>query len=137
VSGIVEINSTPSGATVRIDDTRDQCKTPCSMELSQGRHVLHYALAGHRDGTLVVAVPQEARAAMRLSPVSGTLWVHTAPPGALILVNGQAVKETSPAMLRLVPGRYKLTLRRDGKRDHTQDVEVRDQAITQVEFAWP
>ena len=137
VSGVVEIDSQPQGASVRFDDTRDQCKTPCSMELSQGRHVLHFSLNGFRNGTLVVTVPQEASASMRLDPLFGTLMVQTTPPGAAILLNGQPQKDPSPATLRLTPGKYRLTLRREGARDHTQDVEVRDQTITQIEFTWP
>jgi serine/threonine-protein kinase len=137
VSGLVEIDSNPLGAVVRFDNTKDQCKTPCSMELSQGRHLLHYSLDGHRPGTLAITVPQEGSATMRLDPMRGTLLVHTTPPGATILLNGQAQKDTSPATLRIAPGKYKITLRREGARDYTQDVEVRDETITQVDFNWP
>ena len=137
VSGLVEIESNPTGATVTIDDTRDQCKTPCSMELSQGRHVLRFKLDGHRSGNLAIMVPQETSASIRLDPMTGTLMVYTTPPGAQILVNGAAQKEASPATLRMTPGKYRITLRRDGARDHTQEVEVRDETITQVEFTWP
>jgi hypothetical protein len=107
------------------------------MELSQGRHLLHYSLDGHRPGTLAITVPQEGSATMRLDPMRGTLLVHTTPPGATILLNGQAQKDTSPATLRIAPGKYKITLRREGARDYTQDVEVRDETITQVDFNWP
>lgn len=137
VSGVVEIASEPSGATVSIDDTLDQCKTPCSMELSQGRHVLRFKLDKHRAGTLVIVVPQETSASMRLDPSIGTLMVLTSPAGAQILVNGQAQPDRSPATLKLAPGKYNLTLRREGSGDHTQVVEVRDETITQVDFNWP
>jgi serine/threonine-protein kinase len=138
VSGIVEIASTPPGATVRIDQTRDQCNTPCSMELSQGRHVLHFTLDGHRKATLVITVPQETSASMRLDPLIGSLLVQTLPAGAKLLINGQPVADrVTPTTLRLAPGKYKLTLRLDGKRDHTQEVEVRDEAITHIEYNWP
>ncbi len=137
VSGEVEIASIPTGATVRIDETIDQCKTPCTMEMSQGRHVLHFSLDGHRRGILVITVPTETTASMRLDPLMGTLLVHTTPAGASILLNGQAQKEVSPATLRLAPGKYKLTLRREGLSDHTQEIEVREEAIVQVEFTWP
>lgn len=135
-SGEVEIASTPSGATVRIDDTRDQCKTPCSMELSQGRHVLRFSLEGHREGVLVIMVPQESSAAMRLDPLMGTLMVATSPAGAQILINGQPRTEVSPASLRLAPGKYRLTLRKEGQKEHSQEVEVRDQTIAHLEFTW-
>ncbi len=137
VSGVVEIASEPSGATVSIDDTLDQCKTPCSMELSQGRHVLRFKLDKHRAGTLVIMVPQETSASIRLDPSIGTLMVLTTPAGAQILVNGQAQADRSPATLKLAPGKYNLTLRREGSGDHTQVVEVRDETITQVDFNWP
>ena len=136
VSGEVDIVSQPSGATVRIDDTRDQCKTPCSMELSQGRHVLHFTLEGHRNGTLVVTVPQESTASVRLDPRIGSLMVNTLPAGTQILLNGQLQKDRSPTVLKVTPGKYKLTLRREG-REHSRDIEVRDEALTQVDFTWP
>ncbi len=137
VSGLVEIASTPAGSIVRIDDTKDQCKTPCSMELSQGRHVLHFTLDGHRNGTLIIAVPMETTAQLQLDPLIGTLMVLSTPPGATILLNDQTQKAVTPATLRLAPGKYKLSLRREGARDHTQEIEVREEAITQVEFSWP
>ena len=137
ISGLVEIASTPAGSIVRIDDTRDQCKTPCSMELSQGRHVLHYSLDGHRNGTLIIAVPMETTAQLQLDPLIGTLMVLSTPPGATILLNDQTQKAVTPATLRLAPGKYKLSLRREGARDLTQEIEVREEAITQVEFSWP
>ena len=137
VSGVVEIASEPPGATVSIDDTLDQCKTPCSMELSQGRHVLRFKLDKYRRGTLVMMIPQETSASMRLDPLIGTLMVLTSPAGAQILVNGQVQADRSPATLKLAPGKYNLTLRREGSGDHTQVVEVRDETITQVDFTWP
>jgi serine/threonine-protein kinase len=136
VSGVVDIESRPAGAMVRFDNTLDECKTPCSMELSQGRHVLHFKLDGYRNGTLIMTVPQETSGSVRLDPQRGTLLVHTTPPGAQILVNGQLQKEQSPATLRMAPGKYKLTLRREG-RDQSRDIELRDEAITQVDVTWP
>ena len=107
------------------------------MELSQGRHVLRFKLDKHRAGTLVMMVPQETSASMRLDPSIGTLMVLTTPAGAQILVNGQAQADRSPATLKLAPGKYNLTLRREGSGDHSQVVEVRDETITQVDFNWP
>ncbi|MCC6537732.1 MAG: protein kinase [Bryobacterales bacterium] len=135
-SGVVEFESTPPGATVTIDNTRDQCKTPCSLELSQGRHVLTFKLDGHRNGTLVITVPQEEHASLRLDPLSGTLMISTTPAGAQILIDGAAREQTTPATLRLPPGKHRVTLKLAGRADHTQEVEVRDEAITQVDFEW-
>lgn len=136
VSGLVEMTSDPEGATVRVDDTRDQCKAPCSMELSQGRHVLRFKLDGYREGVFVINVPQEAAASMRLDPLLGTLMVHTSPAGAQILIDGQVQKDLSPASLKLKPGKYRLTLKREGQKDHSQEVEVRDNTIAHIEFTW-
>lgn len=135
-SGEVQFESTPPGATVTIDNTRDECKTPCSLELSQGRHVLTFKLEGHRNGTLVVTVPQEDHASIRLDPLWGTLMISTSPAGAQVFIDGEARPQATPATLRLNPGKHRVTLKLAGRPDHTQEVEVRDESITQVDFEW-
>jgi len=135
-SGEVQFESIPPGASVTIDNTRDECKTPCSLELSQGRHMLTFRLDGHRNGTLVITVPQEDHASIRLDPLSGTLMISTSPAGAQVFINGDARPQTTPATLRLSPGKHRVTLKLAGRPDHTQEVEVRDESITQVDFEW-
>ena len=51
------------------------------------------------------------------------VMVSSEPAGATVLVNGNPTGKTTPARLDLAPGKYKITVERDG-RQATQDVQV-------------
>jgi len=134
-SGIVDIQSQPPGAQVTIDDTKDSCITPCSMELASGRHVLHFKLTGHRAGVAVILVPQESKAFTRLDPSTGTLLLLSTPDQADILVDGEP-KGKTPLTLKLPIGRHRVIFRREGKPDQVREVELADEQIANLDVTW-
>jgi hypothetical protein len=66
--------------------------------------------------------------AIILRAQSGTLMLTSSPAGANVLVNGKAINRVTPAEIPLSPGKYEITVEKDG-RHATQMVEVRT-AIT-------
>jgi len=134
-SALVEFESAPPGAKVTVDDTTEGCTTPCALELRSGRHTLKYTLAGHRPALGVVMVPTEARASGRLELIAGTIMVESNPAGAQILIDGQLHATLTPGMLKLPPGKHKITVRKAGFRDQTREIEAHEGAISSIEFS--
>ncbi len=59
--GILEVRSTPPGATIELDGTDTGRTTPADLEASSGSHTLVLRLAGHADSTLTVETGPGAR----------------------------------------------------------------------------
>ena len=54
----------------------------------------------------------------------GRVVIHTEPPGARIIVNGEATSYRSPVNFALAPGKYQITLERDGFESTTREIVV-------------
>jgi serine/threonine protein kinase len=132
----VEIGSTPAGAQVSVEQSSEQCATPCSFQFVPGRYILRFQLAGYRPAVRILNVPQDLSANVRLERLGGTLMVKSTPPGALVLINGQPQAQRTPLILPLPVGNYKLVLRRDGVRDYEEDIQIKDQVISNIEVNW-
>ncbi|MCC6588331.1 MAG: serine/threonine protein kinase [Bryobacterales bacterium] len=136
-SGIVDIASQPPGAKVAIDQTAEGCITPCSMELSGGRHVLRYTLDGHRPAVMIINVPDEHSSMVTLVRIAtGTVVVRSTPAEAEVVLNGKVQDRRTPAIITLPPGKYHLELRRPGRDSIEQDIEVKDGSTQTVDVSW-
>ncbi|MBK5293301.1 MAG: serine/threonine protein kinase [Acidobacteriia bacterium] len=133
---VVQIVSTPPGASVNVDDGADKCASPCELEMPPGRHVLHFELAGYRRAVSIITVPKELQISAKLEQLAGTLTVKTTPPGAVIILNGQQQLQLTPAVLQLPIGHYKLQLKSQGHSDYAEEIQVKDQVISNIEVNW-
>jgi hypothetical protein len=123
----VAIISSPTGATVTMDDRADAaCKTPCSLDAAPGRHRFSYVLPGYQlerreydVGTGPLELP-----IVILRAHGGVLALSSVPPGAAVLVNGRKIDQQTPAMLQLAPGSYQITVEKNG-RQSSGSVEIR------------
>jgi outer membrane biosynthesis protein TonB len=129
----ITIISSPGGATATIDG-RASCRTPCSIDALPGRHALSVVLPGyqveHREvdiGNSPVELP-----AVMMRAQSGTVMLTSSPSGASVLVNGKPIGRVTPTEISLPPGKYELTVEKDGRRA-TESVEVRT-AITYLKI---
>jgi hypothetical protein len=75
--------------------------------------------------------PQELPAVV-LRPIVGTLYVLSEPAGASVSVDGKKFPKPTPAQLQLTPGKYNITVERNG-RQATQTVTV-GTSISSVTF---
>jgi len=111
ILGSVRILGT--GATVSIDDPEGPvaCRTPCSLNLAPGRHLVFAKKPGFRaaQSSVDVVVHQSTSVALQLEPVNGTLVVSTDESGALIEVDGRP-RGFTPAILALSVGEHRVRL---------------------------
>ena len=109
--GKISISSSPTGATVYLDDVLvPNLTTPCVLDrVAPGVHVVKFFLAGHSEGTARTSVirGKTASVAAKLEPMCGRLVVSSSYGGGSkcegnLKIDGQIVgrtpgKETSPA----------------------------------------
>jgi hypothetical protein len=124
----VVVISSPGGATATLDGRPDNaCRTPCSLNAAPGSHTVAITMPGyqveHRD-VLIGSGPVDVGAVV-LRALGGTLMLSSVPPGATVLVNGKRIPQTTPAMIPLAPGSYKITVEKDGQQS-SATVDIRN-----------
>lgn len=125
----VVVATRPPGARVVLDERAETaCTTPCSVMASPGAHVLTITLEGYE---LVKRQIEIGEGPFEMSPVAlrslgGVLMLSSQPAGAAIYVDGRRIQDTTPAQLRLPPGRYNIAVQKDGVR-RSEEVEIKDE----------
>jgi len=66
----------------------------------------------------------------------GTLAVKSTPAGATIVVDGSEQTNKTPAILQLPIGHHRLQLTKEGFAPYSEDVDVKDSVITNVDVNW-
>ena len=130
----IRFSTTPSEADVTVDGKRDAtCKSPCSMELTEGAHTLLLQKDGFRTVLQnFTASSSQPEVAIALNELTGSLLVQTEPPGAAIVVNGKPRAEITPATLTLPPGKYKITVNKPGFAPADFEASVMADAVREV-----
>lgn len=127
ILGRVTIDAEPRGTRVRVDGVAGppRCVAPCTLDLPQGRHVLHLTLDGHRGVEVPVDIVGSASVAVRpvLQQITGTALVTSDEPGALVEVDGRSGGFT-PAILTLPVGPHRVRVSLRGFRPVVRDVTV-------------
>ena len=101
----VSIDSSPGGATVRVDG-EEVGRTPLTVDLVEGRRTVELRLDGYKSSrtTLQIVASEPLTAPpVTLQPVDGLLAVTSEPAGATISVDGE-YRGTAPLELELAPG---------------------------------
>jgi hypothetical protein len=130
----VHFVTTPPEAQVIVDSKREaSCKSPCSMELTEGAHTVLLQKDGFRTILQNFTVsPSQPEVAIALNELTGSLLVQSDPPGAAIVVIGKPRAEPTPATLTLAPGKYKVTLTKAGFAPLDFDATVMADAVREV-----
>jgi serine/threonine-protein kinase len=131
----VALRSDPPGATI-VTDSGASCRTPCSLLLREGRHVLTANANGYRVGSKAIQVPEDLEVSIALQRMTGTLAVLSNPPGAAIFVNGQKRPEVTPAKIELPVGTYKITVALEGRTPSEETVQIRDKGLATLRVEW-
>jgi outer membrane receptor protein involved in Fe transport len=127
---VLDIETDPPGATLYVDrrDLGPRGESPRELGLPPGAYKILAELDGHEPAE--VTLP-EARAGQKvpvrlvLRPILGTARVGEALTGAAVRVGTEpAPRCTAPCDLSLPPGRYVLTLEREGHRPSQTTVDV-------------
>jgi hypothetical protein len=123
-TGTVTIESTPSGAAVRIDD-RIVGTTPLETRLPVGKHTytLQHPDHSNRGGTFELASGASETVAQTLEKRPGTILIRNAPEGASVHVDDEKIGPVGER-LEVEPGSYQLEVRADGYEAYRGSVEI-------------
>ncbi|OPX65059.1 MULTISPECIES: PEGA domain-containing protein [unclassified Methanoregula] len=133
--GWITISSIPGNASVTLDGEYAG-KTPVNStlnldEISPGEHTVVVVLSGYRSHVIrTTVVPNQVSALnATLEPVSGpsatgSLYVMSEPPGAMVFVDNQSVGTTPFTADIIATGNHEITLRLDGYEDFSLSVLV-------------
>ena len=125
----LELVTNPPGAAVVLDDNPGKtCHAPCSFRVSPGRHTLAFTLPDYRKELRIVEISGSKELFVNMTRLSGSLRVQSEPPGAVIMIDNQLRRETTPATIVLPAGKYLLSVIKNGKRTD-QAVEVKDGSL--------
>lgn len=129
--GLVAVGCNVLGASIEVDNIV-VASAPISapIRVSSGTHVFAASAPGYapRRQTIRVAGQETAQVVFELVPLQARLAhlaIHTALPGATVVVDGDMVALTPlAATLTLAPGTYRVELRRDGYQSASTDVRL-------------
>ena len=130
----ISVSTVPSDATAMLDNRPDSaCTTPCALDATPGQHMVSISRAGYQTENRPVTVagtPVELPLVALRVP-GGVLMLASVPAGARIFVDGAPSSQITPAKLELRPGKYTITLEKDGRRS-SKEVEIQN-GITRIE----
>jgi hypothetical protein len=123
----LQIVTSPPGADIILDnDPAKTCKSPCSFDVTPGRHTLAATLQGYRRELRITEVSQRPQELfVNLTRAMGVVMISTDVPGADILIDGKPIPEKTPAKLSLPAGKHTVSVLRNGRRTD-QEIEVKD-----------
>ena len=129
-TGAISVQSSPSGATIKLDDyIGPHVTTPYTFTtVSPGHHKLVLSLDGYYDWKtdVKVVVGNTAYVYKTLTPVptTGTITVFSSPPGADIYLDNKYVGRTIDTITGVLPGPHTVKLCLVGYRDWSTTVLV-------------
>ncbi len=125
---VITFEIEPSGAAVTLNG-RDLGQAPIARnaEVLPGEYRVHVEMPNYaaRDETFTVRAHEQRLVNLRLRPVdqNARLVVNVSPSDAHIVIDGEDAG-TGHAQRQVRPGRYTVTVTRDGYRDETRTVSV-------------
>jgi len=104
--GVLVVETTPQGAGVEVDGTPWGTTPLEPRQVTEGEHVVHALLDGHRPFERKVRVPAGGRARVEaaLRPRGANLDIISSPAGATVLLDGADIGETPVRGLFVPPG---------------------------------
>ncbi|RLF79384.1 hypothetical protein DRN44_08975, partial [Thermococci archaeon] len=125
--GYLTVYSTPSGASVYVDN-QFIGQTPIeNYELLKGEHSLIIQMEGYQEyyTTVFITSGETSIINANLALETGALSVTSTPTGALVYVNGE-YKGKTPLNLELLPGTYTIKVTKQNYMDYTTTVTLEE-----------
>jgi len=131
INGAIHIVSTPPGADIWLDNTRQSLQAPRTLhEIAPGYHKVALKIPGYQDliRTVSVIAGQTAEISAKLEPLpsaTGSLRIASDQSDATIVIDGTTQDVKTPASFKNVPaGSYKITVKKAGFEDYSERVNV-------------
>ncbi len=160
--GTVKLASTPAGADITLNGHPTGQKTPATLNLPPGSHIIKLHKDGFQDAnenvTVVLGQTQSVAGKLQPAPAAaaastpakpnvtakeanpfakigrffkggggpdlGSLAIATTPPGAKVVLNGEASSTPTPVTIQTKAGKYKVQIVMDGYETIEREVTV-------------
>ena len=127
-TGSLTITSTPSGASVSIDETVKGTTPFTAKAIAAGDHLVTLTMEGYGDLSSTITVPAGGEASNQFTLACNVLSVDSIPSGATLSIDG-VQKGTTPLVIRAIPaGGHTVTLKKTGYKDYTTTENVQSGA---------
>jgi hypothetical protein len=138
--GILHVSSTPSGASVRLEDGASELgRTPLQVELPAGDHRIVITLRGHQEQIKSASIQNrtQTRIAAVLSRLAGEVSVLTVRgnvPGASVFLDGRLQGLAPLTIPTIEPGSRRLEVRAKDRESWSVPVILEAGAATRVDY---
>jgi len=128
LGGTINIITIPENASVYINGEY-YGQSPCNVSINKSWVWTHTLVeievkkTDYYPNSTSVFIPTTENIILKLSPINGTLYVSSTPPGANVYLNG-IFKGTTPLNLSLKPGEYSVTPVLKDYRRYSTTVEI-------------
>lgn len=132
--GTLRITSSPSNASVYLNNTYVG-KTPFMEKLAEGEYDVKLLLKGYRTYARKVQINKKQTAFIdaELSEQRGKVEIKTAPPKAVVYIDGVKLDKVTPVVIEKPPGEYELKIVKDQYYVDRRPVIVQDDTTSEVE----
>ena len=131
----VKFESSPPHVHIVVDsDDSTSCTSPCTLELSAGRHTYTAVAPGYGLAQRIIQVPDDRDQFVYLTQNVGFVDISSEPNGSTLYVDGHLQGQT-PATLRLKAGEHHVRVVRGG-RSQEQTISVHSDGLQQFTFRW-
>lgn len=132
--GSLKISSTPSGASIYLNNTYIG-KTPKVEKLTKGEYDLKLMLKGYRTYARKVHVTkkQDTPIDAELLEQRGKMEIRTNPPKATVYIDGVKLGQVTPLIIEKPPGEYELKIVKDQYYVDQRSVMIKDDMTVTVE----
>jgi len=131
-TGSIRVNSTPSGATIYVDDEKAGSETPRTIPgIEVGSHSVLVELEGYarpEEKWVTVRVNEVTEVDFNLTAETGSIAVSSVPTNASIYLDGEATGFFTDATLEdILVGEHTIRLVLPGYRNATHTIEVEEE----------
>jgi hypothetical protein len=138
--GTIFVNSTPTGASIFLDNNFTGKLTPDSLhEISAGIHKIHIYRNGFRsipDSIIIEVNSNSIKSAffqLQTLTNTGRVFIQTEPTGAQIFVDEQLIDNLTPDTLILGKGLHQIKIEKNGFRTHQQNIDVIVDSLLEIQ----
>ncbi len=135
-TGSVLVTSEPAGASIFLDGLFENKSTPDTLKnISPGTHIISVIKEGYKSTNDSISILVEKDSLKQVHFLLdeiihlGSLYLETDPAGAEIFVDGQSTAKFTPDTIRLEPGNYAISARKNGFKVLEQEMEIMEDSL--------
>jgi hypothetical protein len=121
----IYISSTPSGASVYLDNVDMKAITPCMLKVVVGPHTITLKKSGYFDAIRNVSVSADGLLSLHETLIScGYITISSDPPGAEVYLDGNYTGVTPKNICKIVVGNHTIKLTKSDYDDEIRKVSL-------------